>query len=60
MSIPTVRNAPDVAGLSSADLQRLTLFKWRYTLEAKGFAADECDRLLFLRWLQARHPRVLQ
>jgi hypothetical protein len=42
--------------LSPADLQRLTLFKWRYSLEAQGFSSPECDGLLFLRWLRVRRP----
>jgi hypothetical protein len=42
--------------LSNADMQRLTLFKWRYSLEAQGFASSECDGLLFLRWLRVRRP----
>jgi hypothetical protein len=39
--------------LSAAELHRLTLFKWRYTLESYGFSDWEVDQLLFLTWLHA-------
>jgi hypothetical protein len=39
--------------LSKAELHRLTLFKWRYTLESYGFSDREVDQLLFLTWLHA-------
>jgi hypothetical protein len=39
--------------LSRSELYRLTLFKWRYTLESLGFAAAEVEQLLFLTWLRA-------
>jgi hypothetical protein len=45
--------------LSTAELHRLTLFKWRYTLESYGFSDYEVDQLLFLPWLHATrraHP----
>jgi hypothetical protein len=39
--------------LSAAELHRLTLFKWRYTLESYGFSDWQVDQLLFLTWLHA-------
>ncbi len=40
--------------LTSQDMRRLTLYKWRYALESAGFTADQANRLMFLRWLHAR------
>jgi hypothetical protein len=34
-------------------MHRLTLFKWRYSLEALGFDAYQVDQLMFLTWLRA-------
>jgi hypothetical protein len=34
-------------------MHRLTLFKWRYSLEAFGFEPYELDQLVFLTWLRA-------
>lgn len=45
------------APLSGAELDRLTLYKWRYTLEACGFAAAEVRLLLFVKWRHA-HGRI--
>lgn len=39
--------------LSAQEVYRLTLFKWRYSLEAYGFTAEQVRQLLFLKWLQA-------
>jgi hypothetical protein len=39
--------------LSLLEQHRLTLFKWRYTLETLGFAAHEVEDLMFLTWLRA-------
>ena len=39
--------------LSSNELYQLTLYKWRYSLEAYGFHADEVRDLMFLKWLHA-------
>jgi hypothetical protein len=39
--------------LSQAELHRLTLYKWRYTLESLGFGDWEVDQLVFLTWLRA-------
>jgi hypothetical protein len=37
--------------LTTEELYRLTLYKWRYSLEAFGFAGPEVSNLLFLKWL---------
>jgi hypothetical protein len=39
--------------LSRRELHRLTLFKWRYTLESLGFRAHQVEELMFLAWLRA-------
>jgi hypothetical protein len=39
--------------LSRAELHSLTLFKWRYSLEALGFDAHQVNQLVFLTWLRA-------
>ena len=39
--------------LSRQEMHQLTLFKWRYSLEALGFDAYEVDQLMFLTWLRA-------
>jgi hypothetical protein len=39
--------------LSAAELYQLTLYKWRYSLEAYGFDQHEVRQLMFLKWLQA-------
>ena len=39
--------------LSAQELYQLTLYKWRYSLEAYGFAAHEVRELMFLKWLHA-------
>jgi hypothetical protein len=50
MSAPSlVEDSP----LSSNELYQLTLYKWRYSLEAYGFQADEVRDLMFLKWLHA-------
>ena len=40
--------------LTSEDVRRLTLYKWRYSLESSGFTAGEIGHLLFLKWLHAQ------
>ena len=40
--------------LSSEDVRRLTLYKWRYSLESSGFSTGEIGHLLFLKWLHAQ------
>ena len=42
------------AVLTAQDVHRLTLFKWRYSLESAGFSSNQAERLLFLKWLHAR------
>jgi hypothetical protein len=42
------------AALSAQDVRRLTLFKWRYSLESAGFSSRQAAHLLFLKWLYAR------
>jgi hypothetical protein len=44
--------------LSAGELYQLTLYKWRYSLEAYGFNAYEVRDLMFLKWLYAS-KRVL-
>ena len=39
--------------LSQTELYQLTLYKWRYSLEAYGFENDEVKDLMFLKWLHA-------
>ena len=50
-SRPTTES--DVHDLSLLEQHRLTLFKWRYSLESLGFAAHEIQSLMFLTWLRA-------
>jgi hypothetical protein len=42
---------PPERDLSASELHRLTLYKWRYALEALGFAGDQVRNLMFLKWL---------
>jgi hypothetical protein len=39
--------------LSADELYQLTLYKWRYSLEAFGFDSDEVRQLMFVKWLHA-------
>ena len=39
--------------LSQQELYQLTLYKWRYSLEAYGFETHEVKDLMFLKWLHA-------
>jgi hypothetical protein len=39
--------------LSEDELYRLTLYKWRYSLEAFGFERHEIRELMFVKWLHA-------
>ena len=59
-SAPAAPSAPslDDAVLTPAELYQLTLYKWRYSLEAYGFDAHEVRELMFLKWLHASR-RVL-
>jgi hypothetical protein len=43
----------DDAVLTAQELYQLTLYKWRYSLEAYGFDAQEVRELMFLKWLHA-------
>jgi len=36
--------------LTIEELQRLTYFKWRYTLRSRGFDPSQEARLMFLKW----------
>lgn len=40
--------------LTAQDMRRLTLYKWKYSLESAGFTSHEAGHLLFLKWLYAR------
>ena len=60
-SISTEPNKPSLVEdnpLSANELYQLTLYKWRYSLEAYGFQTDEVRDLMFLKWLHASR-RVL-
>lgn len=46
-----------VGVLTAADVRRLTLWKWRYSLEGQGFMRAEAERLVFMRW--AAHYGVI-
>jgi hypothetical protein len=51
-SVPAIEAGP----LSAAELYQLTLYKWRYSLEAYGFDQGEVRELMFLKWLHtSRH-----
>ena len=39
--------------LSADELYQLTLYKWRYSLEAYGFPPGQVRDLMFLKWLHA-------
>ena len=49
----TKDQASEASPLSQAELYQLTLYKWRYSLEAYGFDHDEVRELMFLKWLYA-------
>ena len=44
--------------LSAGELYQLTLYKWRYSLEAYGFDPYQVRELMFLKWLHTS-KRVL-
>ena len=48
----TAETLPE-AELSATELYQLTLYKWRYSLEAFGFDDQEVRDLMFLKWLYA-------
>ncbi len=39
--------------LTADELYQLTLYTWRYSLEAYGFDHDQVRELMFLKWLYA-------
>ena len=41
----------ETSPLSPAELYQLTLYKWRYSLEAYGFDRAEVRDLMFVKWL---------
>ena len=43
----------DESLLSARELYQLTLYKWRYSLEAYGFDTDQVRQLMFMKWLHA-------
>lgn len=45
--------ATDLDALTAHELYRLTLYKWRYSLEAAGFTSAEVAHLLFVKWLHS-------
>jgi hypothetical protein len=48
--------AVEAGSLSATELYQLTLYKWRYSLEAFGFEAGQVRDLMFMKWLHAsRH-----
>jgi hypothetical protein len=51
LELPADAAQPAVPHLSRQDVDRLTSFKWRYSLEAHGFSSAQAARLLFARWL---------
>lgn len=52
----TGRTLVETSPLSAAELYQLTLYKWRYSLEAYGFSDHEVRELMFVKWLHAsRH-----
>jgi hypothetical protein len=48
---PETTSADTGRDLSNKDIDRLTNYKWRYSLESHGFSSTEAGRLLFLKWL---------
>jgi hypothetical protein len=55
---PAVETLPE-AELSATELYQLTLYKWRYSLEAFGFDDREVRDLMFLKWLYASRRILL-
>jgi hypothetical protein len=48
------RSSDERVPLTRQDVDRLTAYKWRYSLESHGFSASQATRLLFIKWLYAR------
>jgi hypothetical protein len=40
--------------LTEDERWRLTLYKWRYSLESQGFTPAQARQLLFVKWLYNR------
>ncbi len=55
---PAAAVVVETSPLTPNELYQLTLYKWRYSLEAYGFGQDEVRELMFLKWLHASR-RVL-
>jgi hypothetical protein len=49
----TPKSSFEDSPLSPAELYQLTLYKWRYSLEAYGFEQHQVRELMFLKWLHA-------
>ena len=47
------------AELSTQQLRRLTLWKWRCSLESAGFTSQQAARLLFWKWRYARQHETV-
>lgn len=45
--------------LSAADVRRLTLWKWRYSLESAGFTYEQARQLIFLKWLYSQRRTLV-
>ena len=43
----------ETSPLTPNELYQLTLYKWRYSLEAYGFEQHEVKDLMFMKWLHA-------
>ena len=56
--VVAARDIPAGVLLTAQDVRRLTLFKWRYSLESAGFTSRQAAHLLFLKWLYARRGSV--
>jgi hypothetical protein len=56
ITTPASAASLEASPLSATELYQLTLYKWRYSLEAYGFEADQVRELMFLKWLYtSRH-----
>jgi hypothetical protein len=56
---PAAEPSQAEAELSAAELYQLTLYKWRYSLEAFGFDEPEVRNLMFMKWLYASRRLAL-
>jgi hypothetical protein len=54
-STPASTSFLEGSPLSADELYQLTLYKWRYSLEAYGFEPEEVRSLMFMKWLYASH-----